>query len=61
MKLTRRGERVLAFYIFLTMTLFAGALGFGAQFLLTHKQVIQQETCHNTPDGWACDWEWERK
>jgi hypothetical protein len=61
MKLTRRGERVLAFYIFLTMTLFAGALGFGAQFLLTHKQVINQETCHNTPDGWACDWEWERK
>ena len=61
MKLTQRGEKVFAISLLFTTLSLIGALGFGAQFLTTHKQVIQQETCHNTPDGWACDWKWERK
>jgi hypothetical protein len=60
MKLNKRGERVLAFYIFFTIALFVGALAVGAGFLLTHHQVIDRTSCHQTEDGLMCDFTWER-
>ena len=60
MKLTKRGEVVLAFYISLTMLVLVGALVTGGVFLATHHQAIDQTTCEQTEDGLACDWNWER-
>jgi hypothetical protein len=60
MKLTKRGEVVLAAYISITALLFAGAVVTGVVFLATHHQVIDQTTCEQTEDGLACDFKWER-
>ena len=59
MKLTRRGEIVFAISSLFTSLVVAGAVVLGVGFLVTHHQVTDTNTCHQTDLGTECEWHWE--